>query len=79
MSFEFIKYGSWDTNHGDLLAVHLFTSKVAYQKMEYIHRNPIAERWQLVKDPCDYLYSSATYYEKSEKRYSFSKDLRDEF
>jgi putative transposase len=63
----------------DSLAVHLFTSKVAYQKMDYIHRNPIAERWQLVKDPCDYLYSSAAYYEKSEKRYSFLKDLRDEF
>ena len=43
----------------DSLAVHLFTQDVAYQKLNYIHANPLAEHWQLVTDPCDYKYSSA--------------------
>ncbi len=47
----------------DSLAVHLYTRQVAYQKLDYIHRNPCAVHWQLVKDPCDYIYSSAKYYE----------------
>lgn len=63
----------------DSLAVHLYTGKVAYQKMNYIHNNPVADRWQLVKDPCDYIYSSASFYEKGEKHYDFLKDLRCEF
>ena len=63
----------------DSLAVHLFTQEVAYQKLDYIHYNPCAERWQLAKDPCEYEYSSAKYYMQAEKQYSFLKDLRNEF
>jgi REP element-mobilizing transposase RayT len=70
------KYEFWQR---DSLAVPLFTKKVAIQKLKYIHRNPLAEHWQLVKDPCDYKYSSARYYERDEKNFSFLKDLWDEF
>jgi putative transposase len=63
----------------DPLAIPLYTQKVAYQKLDYIHRNPLAEHWQLAKDPCDYRYSSARYYELNEKNFSFLKDLREEF
>ncbi|MEX6690589.1 transposase [Danxiaibacter flavus] len=63
----------------DSLAIHLYSGKVAYQKMNYIHNNPVTERWKLVKDPCDYIYSSASFYEKGEKRYDFLEDLRNEF
>ena len=63
----------------DPLAIPLYTRKVALQKLEYIHRNPLAEHWQLVKDPCDYNYSSARYYELNEKNFSFLKDLKEEF
>jgi putative transposase len=63
----------------DPLAVPLYTRKVAFQKLDYIHNNPLAEHWRLVKDPCDYKYSSARYYEMNEKNFSFLKDLRDEF
>ena len=63
----------------DPLAIPLYTRKTAYQKLEYIHRNPLAGHWQLVKDPCDYKYSSARYYELNEKNFSFLKDLREEF
>lgn len=63
----------------DSLAIRLFTKKVAVQKLKYIHFNPLAEHWQLVKDPCDYKYSSARYYEMNEKNYPFLKDLYEEF
>ncbi|MCE2732856.1 MAG: transposase [Flammeovirgaceae bacterium] len=63
----------------DSLAIHLYTPVVAYQKLEYIHLNPLAEHWQLVKDPCAYKYSTARYYEMGIKDFSFIKDLRDEF
>ncbi len=60
----------------DSLAVHLYSPEVAYQKLEYIHLNPLAEHWQLAKDPSDYFYSSASFYERDEWRFSFLKDLR---
>ena len=63
----------------DSLAVHLYTKEVAYQKLDYIHYNPCTERWRLVSDPCDYIYSSAKYYMLGQKQYSFLKDLRDVF
>ena len=63
----------------DSLAVHLYTRNVAYQKLDYMHLNPLAERWQLVTNPCDYRYSTARFYELGVKEFSFVKDLRDEF
>lgn len=35
--------------------------------------NLLAEHWRLVKDPCDYKYSSAVYYERDEKNFVFSE------
>jgi REP element-mobilizing transposase RayT len=63
----------------DSLAVHLYTRDVAYQKMDYIHLNPLATHWQLAKEPCEYQYSSAKFYELGIKEFSFLKDLREEF
>ena len=62
----------------DSLAIPLFNRKVALQKLNYLHMNPLAEHWSLVKDPCDYKYSSARYYERNEKNFSFLKDLWEE-
>jgi len=62
----------------DPLAIYLYSRKVAFQKLDYMHRNPLAEHWQLAKDPCEYKYSSARYYEMNEKDFSFLKDLREE-
>ncbi|MGH2553557.1 MAG: transposase [Chitinophagaceae bacterium] len=70
------KYEFWQP---DSLAIPLFTKKVAVQKLKYIHRNPLAEHWQLVNDPCDYKYSSARYYELDEKNFLFLKDMWEEF
>lgn len=62
----------------DSLAIHLYTPKVIYQKLNYIHANPVAEKWQLTSDPCDYHYSSARFYEKGVVDFPFIKDLRNE-
>jgi putative transposase len=63
----------------DSLAIRLFTKKVALQKLNYLHYNPLAEHWNLATDPCEYKYSSAMYYEKDEKNFPFLKDLWNEF
>jgi putative transposase len=63
----------------DSLAIHLYTPKVAFQKLNYIHNNPLAEHWQLAKDPCDYQFSSARFYELNDNSYSFLQDLREVF
>ncbi|MBL0146660.1 MAG: transposase [Chitinophagaceae bacterium] len=63
----------------DSLAIHLKSKEVAYQKLDYIHANPLSGKWQLVKDMCDYKYSSAQYYEQGVKTFPFLKDLRKEF
>ncbi|MDN4165740.1 transposase [Cytophagales bacterium LB-30] len=70
------KYEFWQR---DSLSVPLYTREVAYQKMEYIHLNPLAEHWQLATNPCEYQYSTAKFYELGVKEFSFIKDLRDEF
>ena len=62
----------------DSLAIPLFTHKVALQKLNYLHNNPLAEHWNLVKDPSDYVFSSAKYYEQNEKNFPFLKDLWEE-
>ena len=69
-------YEFWQS---DLLAIPLFTRKVAYQKLDYIHNNPLAGKWQLAESACDYRYSSAKFYEKGIKEFDFLKDLREEF
>lgn len=63
----------------DSLAIHLYSRKVALQKLHYIHMNPLAEHWQLCSTPADYAYSSAKYYEHNEKNFDFLKDLIAEF
>ncbi|WP_379087712.1 transposase [Pedobacter sp. UC225_65] len=63
----------------DSLAIKLYNSNIAYQKMDYLHNNPLQEHWQLAETPADYLYSSASFYENGNKYFSFLKDLRDEF
>ena len=70
------KYEFWKR---DSLAVNLFNRYMAYQKLLYIHLNPIREKWQLAVDPSDYPFSSASLYEKDHSPYSFLSDLRNEY
>jgi putative transposase len=46
------------------LSVDLYSPSVMYQKLEYIHENPV--RAGLCSIPEDYNYSSASFYETGE-------------
>ena len=46
-----------------------YSKKFVYQKLEYMHKNPVIKKWQLVNDFTDYLHSSAAFYEKGIHQY----------
>ncbi len=63
--YQFKKFGSdrqfqfWQRKS---LNKNIYNRKVFEQKLDYIHLNPIQEKWQLVEQPEDYKFSSARYY-----------------
>jgi putative transposase len=54
------QYQFWERNS---LSIDLWSPNVFMQKLDYIHNNPLQDKWQLVKYPEDYKYSSAKFYE----------------
>jgi REP element-mobilizing transposase RayT len=60
------KHQIWERNS---LSVPLWSDKVMWQKLEYIHENPV--RAGLCNRPEEYKYSSAGFYLKNEKRWDF--------
>jgi putative transposase len=54
------QYQFWERNS---LSIDLWSPNVFMQKLDYIHNNPLQDKWQLVKYPEDYQYSSARFYE----------------
>jgi putative transposase len=54
------QYQFWERN---ALSVELWNPDVFMQKLEYIHNNPLQDKWKLVQYPEDYKYSSARFYE----------------
>ena len=53
------EYHFWQRNS---LPIILYSEKVFKQKMDYIHFNPLQEKWHLVDAPKNYKYSSALFY-----------------
>lgn len=49
----------WERNP---LTVDIYTEKVLLQKLNYIHNNPLQEKWHLCARPEDYPWSSARFY-----------------
>lgn len=49
----------------------IYSDKFFYQKLDYIHANPVSGKWLLAKDICSYPHSSASFYE--EGKYVFFK------
>jgi REP element-mobilizing transposase RayT len=66
------EYELWQT---DQLAIPLYSRKVAYQKLNYIHNNPVTKNWRLANSPVEYKYSSARYYNSNKTEFSFLKNL----
>jgi hypothetical protein len=53
----------------DPLAVMMNSRKLIEQKLEYIHLNPLQEKWNLARRPEDYRWSSAKFYEMGEDEF----------
>jgi len=47
----------------DPLAIPLSTNDILLQKLDYIHDNPVKEKWNLCASPEEYTWSSANFYE----------------
>jgi len=57
------EYSIWQ----DIQAKNIYSIEFLWQKLEYIHQNPIAKAWKLTADRADYIYSSAGYYDYGRK------------
>jgi putative transposase len=54
------QYQFWERNS---LSTDLWSPGVFMQKLDYIHNNPLQDKWHLASYPEDYKYSSAKFYE----------------
>ncbi len=68
------KYQFWERNP---LTSRLPSMELIMQKLNYIHANPIWEKWNLCQDVTDYKYSTAAFYYKDEKTWDFVTHLND--
>ncbi len=58
-------------------AKECYSREITFQKLNYIHHNPVSKKWQLVNDFADYVYSSASFYEKGLKKYDKLMHIND--
>lgn len=63
----------------DALAILMDNLSKLEQKIDYIHFNPLQERWNLVTSPEDYHWSSAKFYETGVDEFGFLTHYRDRF
>jgi putative transposase len=64
------KYQVWERNS---LSIPLWSENVLWQKIHYIHNNPV--RAGLCATPKEYLYSSAAFYELNEESWPFLESV----
>ena len=68
-----VNYSIWQ----DIQAKNIYSQNFLEQKLEYIHNNPLSEKWRLVKDKADYSLSSARKYDREETPIIEVNDIRD--
>lgn len=56
------KYQIWERNPKN---IEIENELIFAQKLEYMHNNPLQEKWKLCKSPIEYKFSSAKFYETS--------------
>jgi len=61
----------------DSLTIQLWSARMMWQKINYIHLNPV--RAGLCKEPWEYEYSSAAYYFVGVRNWEFVVDVREAF
>jgi putative transposase len=70
------KYQFWQRRP---LPIEILSIEMLEQKLDYIHENPLQIHWNLVSEPAEYLYSSASFYELGDPRYPWLTDYREDF
>ncbi|MEK7326594.1 MAG: hypothetical protein AAB217_15205 [Chloroflexota bacterium] len=60
-------------------AKNIFSPEFLREKLEYIHNNPIAKKWQLAPDRASYDFSSARFYDLGESPVVIVDDVREWF
>lgn len=68
---------NFDIWQPDSRAVHVYSNEVIFQKMDYIHFNPVAGKWNLAEDFTLYEYSSASFYYSDSDQFGFLTHIRD--
>lgn len=63
----------------DPLAILMDSKEKVEQKIDYIHNNPLHERWNLALSPEAYPWSSAHFYETGVDKSGFLTHYMDEF
>ena len=70
-----------DRNHQfwkrDALAIPITSEAIFEQKLEYIHNNPVREKWQLCQYPNEYRWSSAKFYFDGKDEFNFLNHYKD--
>ena len=64
----------WERNP---LSIDIYSRKVFMEKLNYIHRNPVQEKWALCKYPEDYKYSTAKFYDNGKDNWGFLTHIAD--
>jgi putative transposase len=70
------KYRFWQR---DPLAILMDSKEKLEQKLEYIHCNPLQEKWNLAKTPQEYFWSSSKFYETGHDDFGFLTHYMDRF
>jgi putative transposase len=63
----------------DPLAIPIDTDEIFFQKLTYIHNNPVREKWSLARYPEDYRWSSAGFYLTDEDEFKILTHYRDSY
>ena len=50
-------------------AKECYSEEFIFQKLQYMHLNPVSKKWNLTNDFTQYEYSSASFYERGIKKY----------
>jgi REP element-mobilizing transposase RayT len=70
------KYHFWQR---DALAIQMDSGAKLEQKLEYLHNNPLQEKWNLAERPEDYRWSSARFYMSEEDEFGILTHYRERF
>ena len=61
----------------DALPIEVYSEKVIFQKLDYIHANPCRGKWMLANSPVEYKFSSHSFYETGKDSFGFLTHIGD--